>query len=135
MTFGELIPYNVSVKLKMVSFKTPQKNLSVYRFVKAIQDKQDFVEGERRKLIEKFGVEKEKGTIVVPPENMKEFLDAFQEIISMEIEDDIPSPGLVESDFEDTNCFYPEDKSLWMNGAEIDSVLFLSNKLSKKEGN
>lgn len=133
MTYGDLIPYNVSMKLNAISFRTPQKNLAVYRFVKAIQDKQDFVEQERRKLVEKFGV-LHGDRINVPPENMKEFMDAFTAVLSMEIEDEIPSPGLEESDFEDSNCFYPENKDLWMNGEEIDSILHLSNILKEKKG-
>lgn len=129
MTYGDLIPYNVAMKLNMVSFRTPQKNLAVYRFVNAMKEAQKFVDIERSKLFEKYGEKEDDSTTVIKPENIEIFKKELYDILDMEIEETIPSPKLKESDFEDSNCSYPEDKSLWMNGAELEAVLLLSNKL------
>lgn len=119
MKYGEIPSPLLCHKLVNVSFDTAKKNLAVFRFTSALRGYQEYVENERRKLLEKCcnPVEGKPGFF----QTTDIFNEKFGEVLNMEIREEIPPLELTEEDFE--NCQYPNEKSLWMNAAEIDGIL------------
>lgn len=131
ITYGDIPSADSCRKLSMVSFGSPSKNLRVYKFCEALQHCQDFLENERRKLLNKYGIEESPGhyKVEVIPYN-----EAMKELSELEIEEYIPDHGLTENDFCDEKCEYPRDKSLWMNAADINAILSFTDKMKKDGG-
>lgn len=125
ITYGDLPSIESCAKLKQISFRTAQKNLSVFRFCEAIKAMQIFVESERIKLVKKYGVESEEdgSTLVVPKRAMYKFFDEFDAVRNMEVKEDIPILGLTEDDFIEENCVYPKDSRNWLCASEIEMFL------------
>lgn len=125
----------ISLKLGMISFSTPKKNLDVYRFIKSITPSQQYFDLERQKLLQKYGkeVEGDPGRYKIDgPEKVKAFNGDIEKIGELDIINEVYCPDLSEEDFEDENCCYPSEKTLWMSGRDIDYVLqFISE--AKKE--
>lgn len=130
LTYSDLTSRDNCVKLSMVSFSTPQKNLEVYKFVCALRPLQEFFEIERSKILQKYGTDNGTGLYTITgTEKVKAYQDDLQKLLDIEIEENIPCPNLTENDFFSDNCSYPQDKNLWMNAHDIESVLAISKKL------
>lgn len=128
MTYGDLTSREICIKLSMVSFSSPQKNLEVYKFVYALRPLQEFFEVERSKLLQKYGTDDGNGLFTIYGEAINDFQKDFKAICDIEIQDTIPPLNLTEEDFSEKNCTYPPDKNLWMNANDIDAVLKISKK-------
>lgn len=126
MTYGDLTSRETCIKLSMVSFSSPQKNLEVYKFVCALRPFQEFFEIERSKLLQKYGTDDGNGLFTIRGEAINDFQKDLKKICDMEIEDTIPPLNLTEEDFSEVNCTYPPDKNLWMSANDIDAVLKIS---------
>lgn len=128
MTYGDLINRDICIKLSMVSFESPKKNLEVYKFVKSLDSSQEFFEIEKSKILEKYGKREENGYFHINgEENVSNYKKEILEVLNMEIEDGIYNPNLSEDDF--SGCRYPDDKNLWMSANDIDAVLSICSKL------
>lgn len=137
MTYGDLLPMPTCQKLVMVSFDSPQKNLSVYRFMEALSPHQSYIENEKRKLLERLGTPDEHyiGRYRLEGQDkINEYNQRFAELLSMEIGVSLPPPGVTAEDFLDEKCCYPSDKNLWLSAADIASVLEFSSKQKKERG-
>lgn len=121
ITFGKLPTRDACYKLLQVSFSTPQKNLSVYRFYKKIFELLDFIDKEWRKIVQKYGDPTGNDSEhMIPKCRQEEFEEEMKSLFATSV-DDIPSLGLTEDDFE--NCKYPNDEKLWLNAGEIMTFL------------
>lgn len=137
MTYGDLPTVPVCQKLVMVSFDSPQKNLSVYRFTEALRPHQSYIENEKLKLLERLGSPDENhiGRYKLEgQDNINEYSQKLTALLSMEIGASLPAPGVTAEDFFDEKCCYPSDKSLWLSAADIASILEFSNKQKKEHG-
>lgn len=124
--YGEIPRRETLQKLLSVSFDTPMKNLAVYKFCKAMMAHVDYVENERTKLVQKYGVQDKDNPLMyfVPKgtEEMKQFQEEFNSVLNMEIEEEVDTLPLSEMDFGD-NCSYSQEKADWLNPREIGSIL------------
>lgn len=128
----------ISLKLGMISFSTPKKNLDVYRFIKSITPSQQYFDLERQKLLQKYGkeVEGDPGRYRIDgPEKVKAFNEDIEKIGELDIINEVYCPDLSEEDFEDENCCYPSEKTLWMSGRDIDYVLQFISEAKKERTN
>lgn len=126
MKIKSLPTTEISMKLGMVSFSTPKKNLDVYRFIKSITPSQQYFDIEYQKLLQKYGkeVDGNPGVYRVEgPEKVKAFNEDIEKIGELDLINEVYCPDISESDFEDDNCCYPSEKKLWMSGHDIDYVL------------
>lgn len=128
MKYGDLPKLRVCDKLVNISFNTPQKNLNVFRFYNAVLPMLQFLEAERDKIIMKYGVCDSRNLYTI--KNMVAYKDELTALMEMEIKDNIPILSLTEEDFDDQNCCYPSNKSMWMNGAEISAIIKFCEKMS-----
>lgn len=118
----------------MVSFDSPQKNLEVYKFVVAIRPLQEFFEIERSKLLQKYGTDNGNGHFTIKgKDNIENYQKDIEQLLSLNIQDVIPFPNINIDDFSNECCNYPDDKGLWMNAYDIESVLNFIKKQPKKE--
>lgn len=127
MKYGELPNALTCHKLLNVSFSTAKKNLAVFRFTRAIRGHLEYIDNEKDKLIKQccHEVPGKPGTF----QTTDIFHEKFGEVLKMEIEEEIPKLPLTEEDFEEDNCQYPAEKSLWLSASDIDFLL----KFCKKE--
>lgn len=124
--YGELPPVDVIQKLLTVSFNTPRKNLSVYKFCSELKKHIDYLENERTKLVQKHGEKDKQNPMLYRVEPNTDAMIRFQEewkpIVEMEVDDEIQPLPLSESDFYD-NCFYSPEKTDWLNARDIGTIL------------
>lgn len=124
ITFGMLPCKKSCAKLMQISFSTPQKNLSVYKFCDKVTKFLDFFELERLKLIKQYGDPTEKEEeFVIPKSRIDEYMSKLDELFNASIGDEELILGLVEDDFSDEKCQYPEDKTSWLTPGEIQLFL------------
>lgn len=128
ITYGDIPSRDTCFKLSMVSFDSPSKNLRVYKFCEALRVCQNFFENERHKLMEKYGTEESPGKYKV---ETVPYNTGIKNLIALEIDDEIPDHGLTENDFSDDMCQYPTDKNLWLNAAEIRTILAFGEKIKE----
>lgn len=128
MKYGELPSALTCHKLINVSFSTAQKNLAVFRFTRAIRGHQEYIENERNKLLEACcnPVPGKPGTF----QTTDIFIEKFNEVLNMEVEEEIPLLPLSEEDFDNDKCQYPAEKGLWLSGLDIEVIL----KFCEKKG-
>lgn len=134
MKYRELPSAETLLKLTQVSFNSPSKNLSVYRLAEQLRPHQSYIENERVKLIHKYGEEiKSEGKFVVKnKDSLEKFSIEFNATLDAEVPDKIECPSIKEEDFEDDNCLYPIDKSMWPNAKDIASFFNFCNELNKE---
>lgn len=101
---------------KIAASEMPVKiSYKIGKVLSVINDEIEFIEKERQKLFDKYGIPSEDQTqIVVPQENMADFNKGYGEILDIEI--GLEAEPLDISEFPD---------SLLLSPAEIDSILFL----------
>lgn len=124
--YGELPKREVLQKLLSVSFNTPRKNLEVYKFCDTLTKHINYMENERLKLIKKYGEPDSENPALykISPntEGMRMFLQEWNPLIEMEIDEDIKPLSLSENDFSD-NCSYAPEKENWLSGIDIAMIL------------
>ncbi len=109
-------------KLKAVSFSKPSTNLAAYVFAESCLKSLGFFEQERMKLFRKHGEEKD-GQIKIKPENMEVWQKELSVFLELETAHPIEENKLTADDFTDDNCKYPQEKEMWLTGAEIQKIL------------
>lgn len=123
--YAEVPKLNLLQKLITVSFNTPRKNLAVYKFCNSMKDKANYIENERKKIIQKYGEKDEERPFMVAvtpgTEAMRNFMDEFNTVLNMDVDEDITPLPLSEDDFE--NCVYSPEKEDWLNPKDIGIVL------------
>lgn len=122
MIYADLPMIHMTQKLSMVSFSTPQKNLSVYKFVRSLEPLQSWLANE-----------------IVKAYDGKEELDAdakarLDETLAMPVSTNIEILELNESDFENENCRFPIDSGAWMSANDIKTIFEFLKKLEKEKG-
>lgn len=122
MKYEDLPSISLCKKLLNVSFKTPQKNLAVYKYVQSIKPMQEFLENERQKLVFKYCIPTENPSCF---DTTDEFFKKFEEVLKTDIESEVEKLGLSETDFLEEECCYPINKDLWLNANDIERVLRL----------
>lgn len=133
MKFGDLLNRDICNKLSMISFDSPQKNLKIYQFVSALKPLQDFVETERFKILEKYGEYNYKGYFnITGEENVRSYKNEWSAVLDLDTEEKIPSLDLTENDFLDDNCHYPEDKKLWINANDMNTIFDFIHKVNQE---
>lgn len=117
----------------MVSFDSPQKNLEVYRFVNDLKPLQEFFEIERSKLLQKYGCDNGDNTYTVKgQDNISNYQKDVHQLLDLEIDENIFIPNISLEDFSGNCSSYPEDKNLWMNAHDIESVFNFIEKYRAK---
>lgn len=129
MTYGDLLPVQITAKLIATSFDDPSINLWAYKLYKSLLDYQEFFENERNKLIVKYGNEIENGKYQVLQCNVDEYRENLKKIISMPIDGKIPYFELKEDNFASDRCQYSKDKDMWLNAVDINSILKFMEKV------
>lgn len=129
MTYGDLLPVQITAKLIATSFDDPSINLWAYKLYKSLLDYQEFFENERNKLVVKYGNEIEKGKYQVPKCNVDEYREDLKKIISMQIDGKIPYFELKEDNFSADRCQYSKDKEMWLSAVDINSILVFMEKV------
>lgn len=133
MKIKDLITSNLSVKISLISFASPKKNLEVFKFIESISAHQKFRDMEIDKLAHKYGepIPDKPGFFKFSnQESADAYNKAKDELFDIDI-DDIYPLELSINDFEDDVCSYPEDKAFWMNANDIDAILNFCKKLKK----
>lgn len=131
LTYGDLPNKAVCGKLTQISFSTPRKNLEIYRLVLALQPYQDAFENEKRKLFVKLGEpapDDPNKLIIQQEDNIKQYKLELQELTNTEITDFKADFSLSDEDFADYACNYPQDKNMWLNAAEIGTLIKFAEK-------
>lgn len=129
MTYGDLLPVQITAKLIATSFDDPSINLWAYKLYKSLLDYQEFFENERNKLIVKYGNEIEKGKYQILQCNVDEYREDLKKIISMPIDGKIPYFELKEDNFSAVRCQYSKDKEMWLSAVDINSILVFMEKV------
>lgn len=129
MTYGDLLPVQITAKLIATSFDDPSINLWAYKLYKSLLDYQEFFENERNKLIVKYGNEIEKGKYQILQCNVDEYREDLKKIISMPIDGKIPYFELKEDNFSADRCQYSKDKEMWLSAVDINSILVFMEKV------
>ena len=120
-TFGMLPTRESCIKLMAISFSSPQKNLTVYRFCNKVVGFLEFVETERSKIVKKYGDPTEKeGEYFIPKPRQEEYNREIKELYGTRTDEPLEL-GLTEEDFE--MCHYPNDERMWLSAGEI--MIFL----------
>ncbi len=123
MKYKDLPKQETIKKLLLVSFSTPQKNRMNADWCNKVLPSINFLETERIKLIRKYGEEnKDTGVLSVKKENLNLFAEMFCKVMETEIDEDLTYP-LSLDDFDDDKCEYYEDKKMWLNGSELNSII------------
>lgn len=136
MKYRSIPSLNVMAKLTQVSFSTPDKNLAMYRLAESLRTHQSYIENERNKLIRKYGEPTKDGNYAVSKkEALDKFFFEFDATLDADIPDKIECPNITEEDFQDDNCSYPIDKSMWPNAKDLASFFSFCNELSKENEN
>lgn len=134
MKYKDLPNRTTCVKLMMISFASPQKNLQVFKFAEAIKPLQEFVANEHNKLIDKYGRMNDDGVFAVTnPEAKKQFAVELEEFLEQDITGTLPKLDLTEDDFSENNCRYPTSSDFWLNAFEINSILNMIEALKTKK--
>lgn len=129
MTYGDLLPVQITAKLIATSFDDPSINLWAYKLYKSLLDYQEFFENERNKLITKYGKEVEPGKYQVQQSKVQEYRNDLNEIIKMPIDGKIPYFELSEDNFSADRCQYSKDKDMWLSAVDINSILIFMEKV------
>lgn len=136
MKFRDLPKRDTCIKLSVTSFSSPRKNLEVFKFINSIKPFQDYIAQETSKILQKYGHPSDDGMYTVTgKENVDAYYASLNEVLEIDISEldvDIFSPNLNIEDFEEENCQYPNDKSLWLNASDIDSVINFSKKINEE---
>lgn len=129
MTYGDLLPVEITAKLIATSFDDPSINLWAYKLYKALMEYYEFFENERNKLIKKYGNEIEPGKYNVPDENMEEYRSELSKIVNITIDSELPYFELTEDSFSDKHCQYSKDREMWLNAIDINKIFIFMEKL------
>ena len=133
MTYGDLLPVEITVKLIATSFDDPSINLWAYKLYKSLLEYQGFFENERNKLITQYGKEIEPGKYQVPQEKVQEYRNSLNEIINMPIDGKIPYFALSEDNFSAQHCQYSKDREMWLSAVDINSIFKFMEKVKAGE--
>ena len=133
MTYGDLLPVEITAKLIATSFDDPSINLWAYKLYKSLLNYQEFFENERNKLISQYGTEIGPGKYQVPQDKVQEYRNALNEIISMEIDCKLPYFELTEDNFSAERCQYSRDREMWLSAVDINSILTFMEKVKAGE--
>lgn len=123
MKYKELPSEKLVQKLLATSFESPSANRKVYNWSESVLKHIRFLEGERIKLIKKYGEEDGKGGFYVKNVNMDKFWKEFNEILEMKIDENVQDCPVKEDWFDDEKCSYPKEKELWITPKEIKSLI------------
>lgn len=135
MKYLDLISRDTCVKLTMVSFAKPEKNLQVFRFAKALEPLHEYIANEHNKLVQKYGRADDNGNWSVShPKSQKLFGEEMQVLLNQDVQDLFPALNLTPNDFEESNCSYPVDKSLWLNAYELKAIFNMLEKIKERNG-
>lgn len=113
-------------KLISVSFDSPKKNLAVYKFYMEMSKHASYIENEREKMIKKHGeLDKDNPclyTVKPGTESMQRFMEEWNSLMNMDIEEEVNQLPISEVDFSD-DCSYSPEKSEWLSPRDIGAVL------------
>lgn len=135
MKYRDLISRDTCVKLTMVSFAQPEKNLQVFKFAKALEPLHEYIANEHNKLVQKYGrADDNGGWSVSHPKSQELFREEMEVLFNQDVQDSFPTLTLTPDDFTESKCAYPLDKSLWLNARELDLIFNMLNKIKESEG-
>lgn len=123
MKYKELPSEKLVQKLLATSFESPSANRKVYNWSESVIKHIRFLEGERIKLVQKYGKEDKNGGMTVTKENMDKFQKEFKELLEMEIDVPVYVCPIKEDWFDDEKCSYPKEKELWITPKEIKELV------------
>lgn len=123
MKYKELPSEKLVQKLLATSFESPSANRKVYNWSESVLKHIRFLEGERIKLVQKYGKKDQNGGMTVTKENMNKFQKEFIDLLEMDIDMPVMECPIKEDWFDDEKCSYPKDKELWATPKEIGSLI------------
>lgn len=109
MKYKDLPSEKLVQKILATSFG-PKKDREVADWAEQIVKHIRFLESQRIKLVQKFGESDEKGNCSVPREKLKDFLQEFEEVKNMEINEVISDCPIKRSWFSDDCCIYSKEE-------------------------
>lgn len=133
MKYSDLPKAEVTRKLIATCFDEPTTNLYIYKLYISLKDHQQFIENERMKLLEKYGISKGDGFFVVPKERVKEYQQKLSEVLNIEITDTIPFFNLSEDNFITERCNYAKEQEMWLSAEDIAAILGFIDKLKHEK--
>lgn len=135
MKYRDLISHNTCVKLTMVSFASPEKNLQVFRFAKALEPLHEYIANENNKLVQKYGRTDDNGNWSIShPKSIEQFKEEMEVLLNQDVQDLLPALNLTPDDFTESKCSYPPDKVLWLSAKEIETIFNMLEKIKEREG-
>lgn len=118
MKYKDLPSEKLVQKLLATSFESPTANRDVYDWCDSLLKHIRFLENERVKLVKKYG-EGTDGNFKVSKEKLQDFMQEFEKLRDMEINERIGKCPITRDWFDDDKCSYPEEKILWITPREI----------------
>ena len=134
MKYKDLPKFDTLMKLVQVCFSTPAKNIMMYRLYDSLKTHIMFIESEKNKLLKKYGIDEGGGKFRLEGDNYVAYSKAWNELIELDIDGEIPKVDFTEKDFDEENCSYPPEKEMWPSGLDIATFLELCGKLKGKSG-
>lgn len=123
MKYKELPSEELVQKLLATSFESPSANRKVFNWSESVMRHIRFLEGERIKLVQKYGKQDQNGGMTVTKENMGRFQEEFFNILEMEIDEPVLECPIKPEWFDDEKCSYPKEKELWVTPKEIGTLV------------
>lgn len=133
ITYGDLPSQEACIKITLVSFSNPKKNLDIYKFVNDLKVYQEAFGNEQSKLLRQYGTpQADKPGTYWLGDNVTIYHAKIGDLEATKIDNfNITIPTLSENDFDEKNCAYPLDKSKWLNGNEIGEILEFIKKMQE----
>lgn len=133
ITYGDLPSEEACIKLTMVSFSNPKKNLDVYKFANDLKVYQRAFANEKNKLLKQYGTpQTDKLGVYWLGDNAPIYHAKIGDLETSQIDNfNISIPNITEADFEERNCAYPADKTMWLSGKDIGEILEFVKKLKE----
>lgn len=133
IAYGDLPTREACIKLTTVSFSSPKKNLDVYKFTNDLKVYQEAFNNEKDKLLKQYGTPKaDKPSIYWLGDNAPIYYAKIGDLEASQIDNfNISIPNITETDFEERNCAYPADKTMWLTGKDIGEILEFLGKVKE----
>ena len=133
MKYKDLPSLELIEKLKGFLTGDSQKDNKLFFYCLSVEPSAKFLEQQRIKLVEKYGVPEGMG-YKVKQENLEAFAKEFTEALEMEVKENV-KPFPIPSDlswFDSEDCVYSKNKELWLNFNDKKFIMELAKKEEKQ---
>ena len=132
MKYSDLVTPSVMNKLMAYAFCREGVDLSIYRFSRSLDVVFGFVDAQRDKIVKSHCKQTESGEMEYnSATDIEKCSSEIRELLSGEIQFDLPTLGLNEKDFEPDDHKRPQSKDYWLTAMEMGAVLRMSDLLEQ----